>query len=217
MCFWKSAWSFLLRWDLCDSPNWFLFLILIGLHVQCMSIHGNLRYRYGQLFNYWIKWPERDIALKLARVLDVTIRCPLVENFDIFCFRFHANYLLLPWKIPGEISRRSMPFHNEKHHLPYQTLCTNNVLPWKWIDYKCDVEWKYLQCYIICKYCVFIKYDRGTLEKLWLEIKHLFDTTFGTLALLSNLKYSPQKWPYRITQGAKFNVVKNHIMSNYLP
>ncbi len=27
-------------------------------------------------------------------------------------FRFHANYFLLPWKIPKEISRRSMIFHN---------------------------------------------------------------------------------------------------------
>ncbi len=27
-------------------------------------------------------------------------------------FRSHANYFLLPWKIPEEISRRSMFFHN---------------------------------------------------------------------------------------------------------
>ncbi len=27
-------------------------------------------------------------------------------------FRFHAHYFLLPWKIPQEISRRSLLFHN---------------------------------------------------------------------------------------------------------
>ncbi len=34
-------------------------------------------------------------------------------------FGFHANYFLLHWKIPEEISRRSMFFHNERQYLPH--------------------------------------------------------------------------------------------------
>ncbi len=36
-------------------------------------------------------------------------------------FRFHANYFLLPWNIPEEISRQSMLFHNLRQYLPYRT------------------------------------------------------------------------------------------------
>ena len=36
-------------------------------------------------------------------------------------FKFHANYSLLPGKIPEEISTRSILFHNQRQYLPYQT------------------------------------------------------------------------------------------------
>ena len=35
-------------------------------------------------------------------------------------FRSHAEYFLLPWKIPLEISRRSMIFHNLREYLPHK-------------------------------------------------------------------------------------------------
>ena len=36
-------------------------------------------------------------------------------------FRLHVNYFLLPWKIPEEVSRRSMLFNNYRQYLPNQT------------------------------------------------------------------------------------------------
>ena len=36
-------------------------------------------------------------------------------------FRTHAEYSLLFWKIPEEISRRSILFHNQRKYLLYQT------------------------------------------------------------------------------------------------
>ncbi len=38
--------------------------------------------------------------------------CPIKWKMQYLHFRFHTNYFLLPWKIPEQISRRSMHFHN---------------------------------------------------------------------------------------------------------
>ncbi len=58
---------------------------------------------------------------------------PISKNAVSICTsRFHlssAIYFLLPRKIPEEIRRRSMLFHNLRQYLPLLTLCRYNLLP----------------------------------------------------------------------------------------
>ncbi len=56
-------------------------------------------------------------------------------------FRSHAEYFLLSWKIPQEISRRSMLFHNLRGVSTVPNICTYNLCVWKWIKEKFDIKW----------------------------------------------------------------------------
>ena len=70
-------------------------------------------------------------------------------------FRFHANYFILPWKIPEEISRRSMLFHNSK-----AVSTISNIMNIQ--HFTTVVDWPEIWCLMeissmsyICRYCVF--------------------------------------------------------------
>ena len=48
----------------------------------------------------------------VGHIFDMLDSLPHQVKMQYLHFRFHANYFLLPWKIPEEISRRSLLFHN---------------------------------------------------------------------------------------------------------
>ncbi len=74
-------------------------------------------------------------------------------------FRLHTNYFLFPWKIPQEISRRSMLINYWRQYLPHQTYVHTSFhrgsgLTW---NRTCNISISII--FDICTYCVFTLYD----------------------------------------------------------
>ena len=85
-------------------------------------------------------------------------------------FRLHANYFLLPWKIPAEISRRPMLFNNERQYLPCQTYVDTtfyDVRDWHEIGRLIEVS----TLFYICTYCVFTLYGSIAVLFHWYNVE----------------------------------------------
>ena len=72
-------------------------------------VYGNL---FGVVHPYAINFEFYPIGITLPHQVKT--------QYMYLHFRLHANYFPLPGKIPEEISRRSMLFHNWRQYLPYQ-------------------------------------------------------------------------------------------------
>ena len=61
-------------------------------------------------------------------------------------FRLHANYFLLPWKIPEEISKRLMVLDSSvsKGSIYHIKQCPCNLLTWNWMFNGCIYFVRYL-------------------------------------------------------------------------
>ena len=64
-------------------------------------------------------WRYFESMNKLSVVLCYEYSAVPSKN-AVSAFKFNVNYFLRPWKIPEEISRRSILFHNWRQYLPYQ-------------------------------------------------------------------------------------------------
>ncbi len=122
---WVLVWCFICKSSYCNyTPNnpptatrdlshillTLLYQRLILVHVPSLYPTGDLCVGDGDI---WNKEGEQ----------------PCQAKTQYLHFRFHANCFFLPWNIHVEISAHSMPLQNYRPYLPYQTLCTNCLLP----------------------------------------------------------------------------------------
>ena len=82
-----------------------------------LNITTNLWRTKDKTYNFQLKlflWnPQASVFSSLQTHQDSNaLQSAPLHKTQYLHFRFYANYFLLPWKIPEEISRLSIPFHN---------------------------------------------------------------------------------------------------------
>ena len=79
------------------------------------------------------------LPLSFSIVTSVYNVTPQSKKTQYVHFRSHAEYLLLPWKIPEEIRKTINVLPSLKGVSTISNICTYNLLALKWIEQKFDV------------------------------------------------------------------------------